>query len=105
MYARGLSVREVRGHLEEIYGIDVSPDLISTITDAVWDKVAEWQNRPLDLMFPIVFFDAIRVEIRDEGFVRNKAVSTLLAFCLMEQRRFWASGSNKQKVPSSGSRS
>jgi putative transposase len=74
MYARGLSVREVRGHLEEIYGIDVSPDLISAITDAVLDEVAEWQNRPLDLMFPIVFFDAIRVKIRDEGFVRNKAV-------------------------------
>ena len=74
MYARGLSVREVRGHLEEIYGIDVSPDLISTITDAVLDEVAEWQNRPLDPMFPIVFFDCIRVKIRDEGFVRNKAV-------------------------------
>jgi putative transposase len=74
MYARGLSVREVRGHLEEIYGIDVSPDLISVITDAVLDEVAEWQNRPLDPMFPLVFFDAIRVKIRDEGFVRNKAV-------------------------------
>ena len=74
MYARGLSVREVRGHLEEIYGIDVSPDLISAITDQVLDEVSEWQNRPLDPVFPIVFFDAIRVKIRDEGFVRNKAV-------------------------------
>jgi putative transposase len=72
--ARGLSVREVRGHLEEIYGIEVSPDLISAVTDAVLDEVAEWQNRPLDMMFPIVFFDCIRVKIRDEGFVRNKAV-------------------------------
>ena len=74
MYARGLSVREIRGHLEEIYGIEVSPDLISAVTDAVLEEVAEWQNRPLDQMFPIVFFDAIRVKIRDEGFVRNKAV-------------------------------
>ena len=74
MYARGLSVREVRGHLEEIYGLEVSPDLISAVTDAVLDEVAEWQNRPLDQIFPIVFFDAIRVKIRDEGFVRNKAV-------------------------------
>ena len=74
MYARGLSAREVRGHLEEIYGIDVSPDLISTVTDAVLDEVSEWQNRPLDPLFPIVFFDAIRVKIRDEGFVRDKAV-------------------------------
>ena len=74
MYARGLSVREVRGHLEEIYGIEVSPDLISAITDQVLDEVSEWQNRPLDPLFPIVFFDAIRVKIRDDGFVRNKAV-------------------------------
>jgi putative transposase len=74
MYARGLSVREIRSHLEEIYGIDVSPDLISAVTDAVLDEVAEWQNRPLDAVYPLIFFDAIRVKIRDEGFVRNKAV-------------------------------
>ncbi len=74
MYARGMTVREIRGHLEEIYGIEVSPDLISTITDAVLETVAEWQGRPLDTCYPLVFFDAIRVKIRDEGFVRNKAV-------------------------------
>jgi putative transposase len=74
MYARGLSVREIRGHLEEIYGIEVSPDLISAVTDAVLEEVAEWQNRPLDAVYPLIFFDAIRVKIRDEGFVRNKAV-------------------------------
>lgn len=74
MYARGMTVREIRGHLEELYGIDVSPDLISTITDAVLETVTEWQGRPLDVCYPLVFFDAIRVKIRDEGFVRNKAV-------------------------------
>ena len=74
MYARGMTVREIRGHLEELYGIEVSPDLISTITDAVLETVAEWQGRPLDACYPLVFFDAIRVKIRDEGFVRNKAV-------------------------------
>jgi putative transposase len=74
MYARGMSVREIRGHLDELYGIEVSPDLISAITDAVLEEVAEWQNRPLDACYPLVFFDAIRVKIRDEGFVRNKAV-------------------------------
>jgi putative transposase len=74
MYARGMSVREIRGHLEERYGIDVSPDLVSAVTDAVLEEVAEWQNRPLDACYPLVFFDAIRVKIRDEGFVRNKAV-------------------------------
>lgn len=74
MYARGMTVREIRGHLEELYGIDVSPDLISTVTDAVLEAVGEWQGRPLDTCYPLVFFDAIRVKIRDEGFVRNKAV-------------------------------
>ena len=74
MYARGMTTREIRGHLEELYGIEVSPDLISAVTDAVLEEVAEWQNRPLDVCYPLVFFDAIRVKIRDEGFVRNKAV-------------------------------
>jgi len=74
MYARGMTVREIRGHLEELYGIEVSADLISTVTDAVLEAVAEWQGRPLDACYPLVFFDAIRVKIRDEGFVRNKAV-------------------------------
>src|SRR3984893_5136281 len=74
MYARGMSVREIRGHLEELYGIDVSADLISAVTDAVLEEVAEWQNRPLDVCYLLVFIDAIRVKIRDEGFVRNKAV-------------------------------
>jgi len=74
MYARGMTTREIRGHLEELYGIDVSPDLISAVTDAVLEQVCEWQNRPLDVCYPLVFFDAIRVKIRDEGFVRNKAV-------------------------------
>lgn len=77
MYARGMTVREIRGHLEELYGIDVSPDLISTVTDAVLETVAEWQGRPLDACYPLVFFDAIRVKIRDEGFVRNKPVLSL----------------------------
>ena len=79
MYARGMTVREIRGHLQELYGIEVSPDLISTVTDAVLEEVSEWQNRPLDACYAIVFFDAIRVNIRDEGFVRNKAVYIALA--------------------------
>ena len=79
MYARGMTVREIRGHLDEIYGLDVSPDLISTVTDAVLEEVGEWQNRALDACYAIVFFDAIRVKIRDEGFVRNKAVYIALA--------------------------
>lgn len=80
LYARGLSVREIQGHLKELYGVEVSPDLISRVTDAVLEEVREWQNRPLDRVYPVVFFDALRVKIRDEGLVRNKAVYIALAF-------------------------
>ena len=78
MYARGMSTREITGHLHDLYGIDVSPDLISTVTDAVLDEVATWQQRPLDPVYPLVFFDALRVKIRDEGMVRNKAIHIAL---------------------------
>ena len=74
MYARGMSVRDIQGHLRELYGIDASPPLISTITDAVLEEVGRWQSRPLDALYAIVFFDALRVKMRDEGTVRNKAV-------------------------------
>ena len=74
MYARGMTVREIQGHLEEIYGIEVSPDLISSVTDAVLEEAREWQNRPLESLYPLVVFDALRVKIRDDGLVRNKAV-------------------------------
>jgi len=74
LYARGMTVRDIQGHLRELYGIDVSPELISIVTDAVLEQVAEWQNRPLDALYALVFFDALRVKIRDEGTVRNKAV-------------------------------
>jgi putative transposase len=80
LYARGMSVREIQGHLLELYGIEVSPDLISRVTDAVLDEVREWQNRPLDPVYPVIFFDALRVKIRDEGLVKNKAVYVALAF-------------------------
>ena len=74
MYARGMSVREIQGHLLEMYAVEVSPQFISDVTDAVMAEVTEWQNRPLEPMYPVVFFDCLRVKIRDEGTVRNKAV-------------------------------
>jgi putative transposase len=74
MYARGMSVREIQSHIRELYGIEASPQLISTVTDAVLEEVSRWQSRPLDALYAIVFFDAIRVKMRDEGTVRNKAV-------------------------------
>jgi putative transposase len=78
MYARGMSIREIQGHLRELYGIDVSPDLISAVTDAVLEEVTEWQNRPLEALYALIFFDAIRIKVRDEGTVRNKAVYVAL---------------------------
>jgi putative transposase len=78
MYARGMSTREIQGHLRELYGIDISPDLVSAVTDAVLDEVAEWQNRPLEACYPLVFLDALRVKVRDEGTVRNKAIYVAL---------------------------
>src|SRR5689334_5734865 len=74
LYARGLTVREVQSHLQEMYGVEVSPDLISKVTDSVMAEVTAWQARPLEPMYPVVFFDALRVKIRDEGIVRNKAI-------------------------------
>src|SRR3954463_6300118 len=73
MYARGMTVREIQGHLMEIYGLDVSPDLISTVTDAVLETVAEWQNRPRGAISPLVFFDPMGVKTREEGMAPKKA--------------------------------
>lgn len=74
LYSRGLTTREIQGHLEEIYGVEVSPALISIVTEAVTEEVKAWQNRPLDALYPIVYMDAIRVKARGNGHVVNKAV-------------------------------
>src|SRR5436190_13406999 len=78
-YARGMTVREIQGFLAEMYAVEVSPDRISTVTDAVVAEVTAWQARPLEPMYPVVFFDALRVKIRDEAVVRSKAVYLALA--------------------------
>ena len=74
LYARGLSVREIQSHLEEMYGTEVSPTLISNVTDAVSENVKLWQARPLDAVYPILYLDCIHVKVRDNGAVRTKAV-------------------------------
>jgi putative transposase len=79
LYARGLTVREIQAFLAEMYAVEVSPDLISTVTDAVHAEVTAWQQRALEPMYPVVFFDALRVKVRDEGTVRSKAVYLALA--------------------------
>lgn len=74
MYARGMSTRDIQAQIRELYGVEISPELVSAVTDAVLEEVAAWQNRPLESTYAFVFFDALRVKIRDEGVVRNKAV-------------------------------
>ena len=74
MYARGMTVREIQGFLAEHYGTEVSPEFISSVTDAVMAEVTAWQARPLEPMYPVVFFDALRVKIREDAVVRNKAI-------------------------------
>jgi transposase-like protein len=79
MYARGMTVREIQGYLAEMYGTEVSPEFISKVTDEVSAEITAWQSRPLESMYPVVFFDALRVKIRDDAIVRNKAVYLALA--------------------------
>ncbi len=86
MYARGMSVREIQGFLAEHYGTEVSPDFISSVTDEVMAEALSWQSRPLEAMYPVVFFDALRVKIRDDGVVSNKAVYLALGIQADGQR-------------------
>jgi len=74
MYSRGMSTRDIQSHLEEMYGVEVSPSLVSTVTEAVQDEVRTWQNRPLEGVYPIVYLDALYVRMRDNGHVHNRAV-------------------------------
>jgi putative transposase len=74
MYARGMTVREIQGFLSEMYGTEVTPDFISQVTDVVLAEITAWQARPLEAMYPVIFFDALRVKIREDNVVRNKAV-------------------------------
>ena len=78
LYARGMSVREIREHLEQLYQVEVAPALISAVTDEVLSEVTAWQQRPLERCYPVVLFDALRVKIRDEGTVKSKAVYVAL---------------------------
>jgi len=74
LYSRGLSTRDIQEQIKDLYGVTISPELVSTVTGEVMKEVTEWQNRPLDLLYPIVFLDAIVVKVKDEGHIRNKSV-------------------------------
>lgn len=94
LYSRGMTQREIQGHLEEIYGVEVSPSLISTVTDGVLDEVRAWQSRPLDAVYTILYLDALQVKVKTQGRVTNKAI--YLAFGvnlqgLKEVLGMWAS--------------
>ena len=82
LYARGMTTREIQGHLKELYKVEVSPSLISSVTDAVLEDVKAWQGRPLDTVYPIVYLDAIHVKVRSRGHVRTHAVYLALALTL-----------------------
>ena len=103
LYAHGMTVREIQGHLRELYAVDVSLDLISRVTDAVLEEVREWQNRPLDAVYPVVFFDALcgsRSATRAWSRTRPSTwrwLSTARATSMS-----WACGSSRARAPSSG---
>jgi transposase-like protein len=78
MYSFGMSDQQIRGHLEKVYSVEVSPDLISRVTDAVLDEVREWQNRPLEKSYAIVYLDALRVKSREGGKSCGKSVCVAL---------------------------
>jgi len=86
MYARGVSTRDIQDTLTEMYGVDVSPSLISKVTDKVWEAVEAWQNRPLDAVYPIIYMDALHLKIRQDGKVINTAVYAVLAVDLNGHR-------------------
>ena len=93
MYSRGMSTREIQGHLEEIYQVEVSPTLISNVTDAVMEEVKAWQSRPLEAVYPIMYLDALVVKIRDSGHVRNRAIYVVIGVNLQGNKEvlgLWA---------------
>jgi len=100
MYARGMSTREIQGHLEEIYGVEVSPTLISEVTDAVVEELKGWQNRALEPLYPILFLDALYVKIRHEGRIENRAVYVAIGINLEGRKEvlgLWTSGNEGAK--------
>jgi putative transposase len=100
MYARGMTTREIQGHLQEIYGVEVSPALISQVTEEVMDEVKAWQSRPLEAVYPIVYLDALYVKMRHEGRVDNRAVYVAIGVTLEGRKEvlgLWTSGSEGAK--------
>jgi putative transposase len=96
-----MTTREIAEHVGELYGIEISPDLVSAVTEAVLEEVAAWQSRGLESTYAVVFFDAIRVKIRNEGMVNNRAVYLAIGV-RWGTRKSWEFGSSRLKARSSG---
>jgi len=86
MYARGMTTRDIQGHLQELYGVEISPTLVSQVTDAITEEITLWQNRPLEEVYPIIYLDAVRVKVRHNGTVINKAVYLAIGVTLEGQK-------------------
>jgi putative transposase len=100
MYALGMTVRDIQGHLQEMYGVEVSAALISEVTDSVMEEVKAWQDRPLEALYPIVYLDALMVRMRQDGKVENRAVYTAIGINMEGQKSvlgLWANGSEGAK--------
>jgi transposase-like protein len=102
LYAKGMSTRDIVATFQEMYGAEVSPALISRVTDAVLDQVLEWQSRPLDDLYPIGYLDCIVLKVRQDKRVINKAIYLALGINLEVTRNCWACGWPKRRGPSSG---
>ena len=98
-----MSVREIAGHVRELYGVEVSPDLISAVTDAVLDELAAWQARPLEAVYPLIYFDALRVRSATRARSGTRLSASRSASASMARRKSSASGSNRTRAQSSGS--
>ena len=104
LYAGGMTVRDISHHLHRVYGTEVGPDTISTITDEVLEEVKAWQHRPLDEVYPIVYVDALVVKVRDGGAVRNKSCYLVVGVGVDGSSMCWASGCSRPKGRNSGCR-
>ena len=102
MYACGMSTRDIESFVQNLYGVSISPNYVSAVTDRVLEDVKEWQNRPLDSVYPVAFFDALRVKIRSGASVKNMAVHLGIGVSTDGTPRFWACGSLRTKEQASG---
>ena len=104
MYAKGMTTSDIETHIRDIYGVEVSDTTVSRITDKILPIAKEWQQRPLESIYAVVFMDAIHYHVRSEGQIVKKAVLSPLALIWMVGKTFWACGSVKMKVPNIGQR-